>query len=209
VLSRPLATEEAKCNLSDSYSPCAPFSSPSWRPPGPRPPSGTGASDRPRRSIPPGSPPTSSPRLSTSPPSNVTRSAVISSPWPPRKPRTPPERPAARADAQRQADAHTATQSVSGPVSAPAPAPRYSAEGSGACGGATNGADQFIGRETRGSADPVNQDNLSGSGAHGCYQITPSTWAASCGDLGGLAGSSAGTQARCASRLPLSAWAGG
>jgi hypothetical protein len=116
---------------------------------------------------------------------------------------------AARADAQRQADAHTATQSVSGPVSAPSPDSRSFANGSGACGGATNGADQFIGRETRGSADPVNQDNLSGSGAHGCYQITPSTWAASCGDLGGLAGSSAGTQARCASRLPLSAWAGG
>jgi hypothetical protein len=31
--------------------------------------------------------------ISTSPPSSVTRSAVISSPWPPRKPRTPPERP--------------------------------------------------------------------------------------------------------------------
>lgn len=79
---------------------------------------------------------------------------------------------------------------------------------SGPCGGATNGADQYIGRETYGSGDPVNQDNLEGSGAHGCYQILPSTWEASCSDLGPLYGSDADTQAKCASRLPLSAWAG-
>lgn len=80
------------------------------------------------------------------------------------------------------------------------------AAGSGECGGATNGADQYIGRETQGSSDPVNQDNLEGSGAHGCFQITPGTWEASCSDLGDLQGSSADAQAQCASRLPLSAW---
>lgn len=96
-------------------------------------------------------------------------------------------------------------------VEAPAPVVEQtpSASGSGACGGATNGADQYIGRETHGSVDPVNQANLTGSGAWGCYQIMPDTWASSCGDLGSLVGSDGATQAQCASRLPLSAWAGG
>jgi len=74
----------------------------------------------------------------------------------------------------------------------------------GACGGATNGADQYIARESGGDPGAVN----SGSGAYGCYQIMPSTWAANCSDLGGQSGSSASTQAQCASRLPPSAWAG-
>ncbi len=74
----------------------------------------------------------------------------------------------------------------------------------GACGGATNGADQYIARESGGDPGAVN----SGSGAYGCYQIMPSTWAASCSDLGSQSGSSASTQAQCASRLPSSAWAG-
>ena len=74
----------------------------------------------------------------------------------------------------------------------------------GACGGATNGADQYIARESGGDPSAVNQ----GSGAYGCYQIMPSTWAANCSDLGSQSGSSASTQAQCASRLPPSAWAG-
>jgi hypothetical protein len=82
------------------------------------------------------------------------------------------------------------------------------ASGSGACGGATNGADQYISRETNGSSDPVNQENLDGSGAWGCYQIMPGTWASSCDDLGPEIGSDGGTQAKCASRLSLSNWGG-
>jgi Transglycosylase-like domain len=74
----------------------------------------------------------------------------------------------------------------------------------GACGGATNGADQYIGRESGGDPGAVNAS----SGAYGCYQITPGTWGASCSDLGPQSGSSASTQAQCASRLPASAWAG-
>jgi hypothetical protein len=74
----------------------------------------------------------------------------------------------------------------------------------GACGGATNGADQYIGRESGGDPGAVNQ----GSGAYGCYQIMPGTWGASCSDLGPQSGSSASTQAQCASRLPSSAWGG-
>jgi hypothetical protein len=74
----------------------------------------------------------------------------------------------------------------------------------GACGGATNGADQYISRESGGDPGAVNQ----GSGAYGCYQIMPSTWASSCSDLGPQSGSSASTQAQCASRLPSSAWGG-
>ncbi len=84
-------------------------------------------------------------------------------------------------------------------------APRHSyAHGSstGACGGATNGADQYIGRESGGDPGAVN----SSSGAYGCYQIMPGTWASSCSDLGAQSGSSASTQAQCASRLPPSAW---
>lgn len=81
----------------------------------------------------------------------------------------------------------------------------YTGGGStGACGGATNGADQYIGRESGGDPSAVNQ----GSGAYGCYQIMPSTWASSCSDLGPQSGSSASTQAQCASRLPSSAWGG-
>jgi len=75
----------------------------------------------------------------------------------------------------------------------------------GACGGATNGADQFIHRESGGNP---NISNSGGSGAYGCYQIMPATWASSCRDLGPEIGSSPATQAQCASRLPLSAWGG-
>jgi Transglycosylase-like domain len=74
----------------------------------------------------------------------------------------------------------------------------------GACGGATNGADQYVARESGGDPGAVNQ----GTGAYGCYQIMPGTWGASCSDLGPQSGSSATTQAQCASRLPASAWAG-
>jgi Transglycosylase-like domain len=74
----------------------------------------------------------------------------------------------------------------------------------GACGGATNGADQYVARESNGDPSAVNR----GSGAYGCYQIMPSTWAANCSDLGSESGSSAPTQAQCASRLPPSAWGG-
>lgn len=75
----------------------------------------------------------------------------------------------------------------------------------GPCGGATNGADAYIARESGG--DPA-VHNAGGSGAYGCYQIMPATWASSCSDLGPLEGSSAQAQAACASRLPLSAWGG-
>jgi len=73
----------------------------------------------------------------------------------------------------------------------------------GACGGATNGADQFITRESGGNPAI---SNAGGSGAYGCYQIMPATWASSCSDLGAEVGSSVAIQAECASRLPLSAW---
>jgi hypothetical protein len=78
-------------------------------------------------------------------------------------------------------------------------------ESTGACGGATNGADRFIHRESGGNP---NIFNTQGSGAYGCYQILASTWRSSCSDLGPEVGSSAATQAACASRLPLSAWGG-
>lgn len=85
-----------------------------------------------------------------------------------------------------------------------------SAGAGGACGGATNGADQYIGRETRGSADPANQYNLQGSGAWGCYQLMPEHFApgGTCSDFV-YGQASAAQQAECASRLPLSAWGGG
>jgi soluble lytic murein transglycosylase-like protein len=76
---------------------------------------------------------------------------------------------------------------------------------SGACGGATNGADQFIGHESGGNP---NIYNTGGSGAWGCYQIMPATWASSCSDLGQHGSASPQAQAQCASRLPLSAWSG-
>lgn len=74
---------------------------------------------------------------------------------------------------------------------------------SGPCGGATNGADQFIARESGG--DPTAENP---SGAWGCYQIMPGTWAGSCSDLGDEHSASPAVQAQCASRLPLSAWGG-
>lgn len=88
------------------------------------------------------------------------------------------------------------------------PAPRTPARqapspsSGGSCGGATNGADAYIQRESGGSPTVANP-----SGAYGCYQIMPSTWASSCSDLGGEIGSAPSTQAACASRLPLNAWA--
>lgn len=81
-----------------------------------------------------------------------------------------------------------------------APQPRAT----GPCGGATNGADQFIQRESGG--DPY-ISNTGGSGAYGCYQIMPGTWTGACSDLGAQQDASPSTQAQCASRLPLSAWA--
>src|SRR5262245_53395525 len=72
----------------------------------------------------------------------------------------------------------------------------------GACGGATNGADRFIGRESGGNPNARNA-----SGAWGCYQIMPGTWASSCSDLGQHGSASTQAQAACASRLPSSSWA--
>jgi hypothetical protein len=89
-------------------------------------------------------------------------------------------------------------------ASQPSGGAHYTRGGStGACGGASNGADQYIGRESGGDPSAANA-----SGAYGCYQIMPGTWAASCSDLGPEGGSSAGTQAQCASRLPLGSWGG-
>ena len=87
----------------------------------------------------------------------------------------------------------------------PATAPVRSSGATGECGGATNGADAYIARESHGQADVW---NTGGSGAWGCYQIMPGTWAASCSDLGAHGSASASAQAQCASRLPLSAWGG-
>lgn len=90
------------------------------------------------------------------------------------------------------------------PKPAPARAPVPSSSSStGACGGATNGADAFIARESGGNPSIFNSQ---GSGAYGCYQIMPGTWAGSCADLGPQIGAPASVQAACASRLPLSAW---
>jgi hypothetical protein len=81
-----------------------------------------------------------------------------------------------------------------------APAPTGGATGE--CGGATNGADQFIMRESGGNPNAYNP-----SGAWGCYQIMPGTWAgAGCDELGAHGSASAAAQAQCASRLGLSAW---
>lgn len=82
-------------------------------------------------------------------------------------------------------------------------APSASRGGGGTCGGATNGADAYIGRESGGNPDVW---NTGGSGAWGCYQIMPGTWAGSCSDLGAHGSADAAAQAACASRLPLSAW---
>lgn len=75
----------------------------------------------------------------------------------------------------------------------------------GVCGGATNGADQFISHESGGNPGVY---NTQGSGAWGCYQIMPGTWASSCSDLGQHGSASPEQQAACASRLPMSAWGG-
>jgi hypothetical protein len=71
----------------------------------------------------------------------------------------------------------------------------------GACGGASNGADRFIGKESGGNPNARNA-----SGAWGCYQIMPGTWASSCSDLGAHGSASTQAQAACASRLPSSSW---
>jgi hypothetical protein len=97
------------------------------------------------------------------------------------------------ADAAAWAAAHRPA-----PHQNPTAAPR--ATSTGACGGA-GANDQFIGRESGGNPNAQNP-----SGAYGCYQILPSTWAGSCSDLGAEIGSSASTQAQCASRLSSSNW---
>jgi hypothetical protein len=85
------------------------------------------------------------------------------------------------------------------------PTPVYTAV-TGACGGATNGADQFIARESGGNP---NIYNGGGSGAWGCYQIMPATWAgAGCNEIGTFGSATPAQQAQCASRLSLSAWGG-
>ena len=86
---------------------------------------------------------------------------------------------------------------------APAAEATHTIGASGACGGATNGADQFIQRESGGDPNAYNP-----SGAWGCYQIMPGTWAgAGCDQFGAYGSASASAQAQCASRLPMSAWA--
>jgi hypothetical protein len=112
------------------------------------------------------------------------------------------------AEAQAAADRAAAAQAAaSRQVTRSAPAPATSSGGgggvSGACGGATNGADGFIARESGGNP---NVYNAQGSGAWGCYQIMPQTWAGSCSDLGSHGSASVEAQAACASRLPLSSW---
>jgi hypothetical protein len=109
------------------------------------------------------------------------------------------------AEAEAAWVAELARQAAAARVQAQAahPAGRAVTPSSGACGGATNGADRFIGRESGGSSNVYNQQ---GSGAWGCYQIMPGTWASSCSDLGAHGSAGAGAQAACASRLPLSAW---
>jgi hypothetical protein len=113
---------------------------------------------------------------------------------------------AAAAQAQAEAAAQAAAARAravpeSGPARAAAPPTGGT---TGACGGATNGADQYIHRESGGNPNIVNGS----SGAYGCYQILPSTWASSCRDINGgtPSGSTPAEQAACASRLPLSAW---
>lgn len=101
--------------------------------------------------------------------------------------------------------AYQAAHSVVAPRSAVSYSPTPNGGATGACGGATNGADQFIARESHGQADVW---NTQGSGAWGCYQIMPATWASSCSDLGAHGSAPASAQAECASRLPLSAWGG-
>lgn len=104
-------------------------------------------------------------------------------------------------------DVQAAEYRASLPVAAavvPSSLPRLgSGSGGGGCGGATNGADQFIARESGGNPQVFNP-----SGAYGCYQIMPGTWASSCSDLDSYGNASPAVQAECASRLPLSAWNG-
>jgi hypothetical protein len=111
----------------------------------------------------------------------------------------------AAAEAQEAADRAAAAQAAaSRQVTRSAPAPATSSGGGGgACGGATNGADRFIARESGGNPSVYNGQ---GSGAWGCYQIMPQTWAGSCSDLGSHGSASVEAQAACASRLPLSSW---
>jgi len=104
-------------------------------------------------------------------------------------------------DAVRAAAARSVPPSPARPgVSSP-----QSGASTGACGGATNGADQFIARESGGNPGIY---NAGGSGAWGCYQVMPGTWASSCSDIGTFGSATPAQQAQCASRLPLSAWGG-
>jgi len=105
-------------------------------------------------------------------------------------------------EAEQAAQAAAAANAKKKPA---APTGRGGSSGSsvgGACGGASNGADAYIGRESGGNPNARNA-----SGAWGCYQIMPGTWASSCSDLGQHGSASTQAQAQCASRLPSSAWA--
>src|SRR4029077_13439629 len=95
------------------------------------------------------------------------------------------------------------------PSTSTSSAPSGGYSGGGACGGASNGADQYIHRESGGDPTIANGGGHAASPfdagrAWGCYQILPSTWASSCSDITTYDPAS---QARCASRLPDSAWA--
>jgi hypothetical protein len=111
----------------------------------------------------------------------------------------------ARVQAEQQARERAAMAAQPGISSSQVTSSSVVPTSSGSCGGATNGADQYIGRESGGNPGVFNTE---GSGAYGCYQIMPATWASSCSDLGPEVGSSPAAQAACASRLPLSAWGG-
>ena len=111
---------------------------------------------------------------------------------------------AAAAEAEQAAQAAAAANAKKKPA---APTGRGGSSGGGssvggACGGASNGADAYIGRESGGNPNARNA-----SGAWGCYQIMPGTWASSCSDLGQHGSASTEAQAQCASRLPSSSWA--